>query len=61
MALQLGPLLRSISMMLTALRGALDARVFVASARALWDCVGKELFEFVDALQVSVWVRGWQL
>jgi hypothetical protein len=39
--------------MLTALRGALDPRVCVASARALWDCVGKELFEFVDALQVG--------
>lgn len=37
---------------LAALRGALDARVFVATGRALWDYVGKDLYEFVEGLQV---------
>lgn len=31
--------------------GALDVRVFVAAGRALWDYVGKDLWEFVEALQ----------
>ena len=40
-----------------ALRAALDPRVFVATGRALWDCMGKDLFEFVHFLQVSPMAR----
>ena len=56
-AAQLGPMLRSVTLMLSAQRGVLDGRVFVAGARALWDCVGKDLFVFVDALQVCLCLR----
>ncbi|MEW5315758.1 MAG: hypothetical protein WDW38_007164 [Sanguina aurantia] len=36
-----------------ALRGALDPRVYVATLRALWDALGQDLYEFVNALQVN--------
>ena len=47
------PIIAGIQDALTALKGALDARVFVATGRALWDYVGKDLYEFVESLTVS--------
>lgn len=37
---------------LLAMRAALDGRVYIATGRALWDFLGKDLFEFVEGLQV---------
>lgn len=33
-----------------ALRAALDPRVFVATGRALWDTIGKDLYDFANEL-----------
>ena len=35
------------------MRSGLDPRVFVALGRAMWDYVGKDLYEFVMDLQVG--------
>jgi hypothetical protein len=34
------------------LEAALDGRVFVAVGRGLWDFIGRELFNYVENLQV---------
>ncbi|KAL6752980.1 hypothetical protein V8C86DRAFT_2737862 [Haematococcus lacustris] len=47
----LRPVLLGVGDALHSLRKHLEARVFVATARALWDYVGKDLYEFVEALQ----------
>jgi hypothetical protein len=47
---------------LAALQAALDTRVCVATGRALWDYVGKDLHLLVCSLQVCgrvCAVRGW--
>ncbi|KXZ45842.1 hypothetical protein GPECTOR_50g636 [Gonium pectorale] len=45
-----------------ALQAALDPRVFMATGRALWDCVGKDLYDFVHSLQESNDNKGaWRL
>ena len=33
------------------LRLVLDARVFVALGRGLWDCTAREVFDYVEDLQ----------
>eukprot|EP00198_Chlamydomonas_reinhardtii_P008734 XP_001698071.1 predicted protein [Chlamydomonas reinhardtii] len=56
------PILAACDEALQALRAALDPRVFVATGRALWDCMGKDLFEFVHFLQESHDNKGaWRL
>lgn len=49
-------LLSCLHELLGNLAGALDARVFVATGRGLWDFVGRDLLDFVQNLQVR-----WQL
>ncbi len=46
------PLLASLKEAFLNLKMALDSRVFVACGRGLWDFVAKQLFEFVECLQV---------
>ncbi|EFJ52891.1 hypothetical protein VOLCADRAFT_102849 [Volvox carteri f. nagariensis] len=56
------PILAACEDALQALRSALDPRVFVATGRALWDCMGKDLFEFVHCLQEGHDNKGaWRL
>ncbi|GFR42334.1 hypothetical protein Agub_g3242 [Astrephomene gubernaculifera] len=56
------PILAACDEALQGLRAALDPRVFVATGRALWDCMGKDLFEFVHFLQESQDNKGaWRL
>ncbi len=38
-----------------ALKAALDPRVFVATGRALWDALGKDLYEFANGLNELEW------
>lgn len=49
------PITAAITEALGALRSALDVRVYVAAGRALWDYVGKDLYEFVEGLSVSIY------
>ncbi|GIL85489.1 hypothetical protein Vretimale_13414 [Volvox reticuliferus] len=55
------PILAACEEALQALRGALDPRVFVATGRALWDCMGKDLYEFVHGLQEGQDKGAWRL
>lgn len=48
----LSPVLAGLTEAMAALRAALDVRVCIATGRALWDYVGKDLHLFVSALQV---------
>ena len=36
---------------MTNLRQVLDARVYVALGRGLWDCTAREVFDYVEDLQ----------
>ena len=49
----MAPIRHALEGAMGALRGALDGRVYVAVGRALWDYVGKDLYEFVEGLQVG--------
>lgn len=49
----MAPIVAAVTEALAALRAALDVRVYVATGRALWDYVGKDLYEFVEGLSVS--------
>lgn len=46
------PMFDALDECLANLEAALDSRVFVAMARGLWDFIGRDLFEFVENLQV---------
>lgn len=45
-------------MWLQALKASLDPRVFVATGRALWDALGKDLYDFANGLNELDWGGG---
>jgi hypothetical protein len=46
------PLFRVLEECLSNLQAALDARVFVAVGRGLWDFIGRFMYDFIEQLQV---------
>ena len=49
--LQLEPALEALEAVMENLKQVLDARVYVALGRGLWDCTAREVFDYVEDLQ----------
>lgn len=50
-AVQLEPALEALEAVMENLRRVLDARVYVALGRGLWDCTAREVFDYVEDLR----------
>ena len=50
-AVQLEPALAALEGVMEGLKQDLDARVYVALGRGLWDCNARDVFNYVEALQ----------
>lgn len=45
---------RCLEECLANLQAALDSRVFVAVGRGLWDFIGRQMYDFIEQLQVRL-------
>lgn len=59
---QTGPMLESVEEVVLGLTRLLDARVYVALGRGLWDFTAKDVYDYVESLQEDRHnkVGGWR-